>query len=52
MLYIVEAGLIVAGITNYNVFPDQSNVAFFEMISDELPALFLEKPPAVDGAEP
>ena len=44
MLYIVDAGLIVAGITNYNVFP--GNVAFFEMISDEFPALFLGKPPA------
>ena len=47
-VYIVDAGLIVAGITNYNVFPDQSNVAFFEMISDELPRLFLKKPPAGD----
>ena len=40
VLYIPDDDLIVTGLSNYNVFPDQSNVAFFKLVRDQLPELF------------
>ena len=40
VLYIPDDGLIVTGLANYNVFPNQGEVAFFELIRKTLPDLF------------
>ena len=40
VLFIPEDGLIVAGIANYNIFPAQTDVAFFDLVRRQLPELF------------
>ncbi len=39
VLFIPEDGLIVAGIANYNVFPSDGEVAFFDLVRRQLPEL-------------
>ncbi len=40
VLYAPARNLIVTGIANYNVFPDQSEVAFFTLVREQLSELF------------
>jgi CubicO group peptidase (beta-lactamase class C family) len=40
VMYVPDDDLIVTGLSNYNVFPDQRDVAFFYLVRDQLPNLF------------
>jgi len=43
VLFIPDDSLIVTGVANYNVFPDQSDVAFFELVRRQLPDIFADR---------